>query len=154
MQLDNDTPTLEKINLYTTWPKGNTKKVPSVISYSRTLNGNKQWGHDIDLNSEVMRWTKLEFQPQQRLAELERLRDTVKGLSLMAAFQTNMNAGIDNDVPYHLGLGAEDIARDFLQKVTREWFHHMEGISARVLQNAPIDLIITHPGVSDNVRQP
>lgn len=150
MQIANDDPQLANLTLYQSWPRFQSTKVPSLISYSRTTTGKLQWGHDIDRDSVVMRWTKLELQPQKRVDELERLFDTVKGLRLMSAFQSNSLAGVENDIPSHLGLDSEDIVADFLRKVTRRWFDHMQGDAQSVLANIPLDLVITHPGVSQH----
>jgi hypothetical protein len=141
-------PKLDKLRIYREWPGGESTKVPSAISYSKAKTGKLQWGHDIDVDSQVLRWTKLELQQQTKTVELRQLRDTVRGLRMMAAFRADELAGANQDTPDHLGLDAEDIVTDFLRKVVRKWLEFMQADSAVVLINVPIDLVITHPGVS------
>jgi hypothetical protein len=140
---------IENLRVYEDWPGLRTTKVPSAISYTTSTEGKLQWGHDIELKSLVMRWTKLELQTQERLIELQNLRDTVKGLRMMAKFRHNECPGANNETPDHLWLKAEDIIADFLKRAVRRWFDAVQADNASVFPNVPLDLIITHPGVSD-----
>jgi len=135
------------VQVFRDWPNWKTTKVPSVISYSPSAT-HKQWGADIGDNSEIICWTKLELQPQQRACELERLLDTVHSLALTNELRSSADMGAGNKVNMHLGLGPADIVADFLKKVTRLWFETMQAERRAVLRNVPIDLVITHPGVS------
>jgi len=140
MQVQSGNPQFDDLRLYQNWPRNVSTKVPSVISYSKTTTGRKQWGHDIDTDSVVMRWTKLELRPQQRINELEKLHDTLKGLGLVHSFQS--------EAQYDWIREAEEIIADFLKKVARKWFDDIHANSAAMLENVPIDLVVTHPGVS------
>jgi hypothetical protein len=137
-------PKLETLRVFREWPGGESTLVPSAISYSKSKTGKLQWGHDIDGDSQVLRWTKLEFQQQSKLIELRLLRDTVRGLRIMSAFRADELAGAHQETPHYLCLNAEDIVTDFLRKVARKWLEFMQADSS-VLLNFPIDLVITHP---------
>jgi hypothetical protein len=149
----NEPARLEHLALFNGWPRRETQKVPSAISYSPTSRRRRQWGHDIDDDSAVMRWTKLELEPRDKNSELERLRDTVRGLNLMNTFRQDQNAAVNNEVPRHLGKAPEDILRDFIRKVARQWYEYMQTDAQSVLgsvalSNVPLDIVVTHPTVS------
>jgi len=140
-------PKFEEVKVHDDWPRLNSTKVPSLISYSATPSGRTQWGHDLEPGSQVMRWMKLQLQTRGRLTELRQLADMVKGLKLMAKFRADQDAGANNDVPEHLYLSAEDVVGDMLTKIVRKWYESRVGENTVLLTTAPLDLIITHPGV-------
>jgi hypothetical protein len=143
----NQTPKFGDVTVHNEWPRLNSTKVPTTISYSATPNGRTQWGHDLEPGSQVMRWMKLELQSRGRLTELRHLADVVKGLKLMARFRANENAGAEYDVPEHLTFSAQDIITDVLTRIVRRWYEVRVGDNTVLLTTAPLDLIITHPGV-------
>ncbi|KAK4206920.1 hypothetical protein QBC37DRAFT_406681 [Rhypophila decipiens] len=137
------------VRVFEDWPRSQTVKVPSVISYTPTTTGTKQWGHDIADGSEVLRWTKLELRSQSREVELERLLDTVRSLPFSTSLLREGGGGdsLGVNVPVHLGLAPLDIIADFLKKVARCWHDARLKDTQRLLQNVTLDLVVTHPGV-------
>lgn len=144
-------PTANDVHLFTNWPRKNTTKVPSVISYTPTTAGNKQWGHDIADGSDVLRWTKLELRSQSRAVELERLLDTTRNLPFSTRLLRGGGDHVGGEVmtvPLHLGLAPVDIIADFLGHVARWWHDELQKKTPRIWENVPVDLMVTHPGVS------
>src|SRR4051794_1426670 len=88
----------DNLNLFINWPQGETQKVPSAYSYSKTSAANRcrQWGHSIDDNSMVILWTKLNLERRTTVQELGVLRELVKGLELVNKLRANQDAGIKN----------------------------------------------------------
>ncbi|KAI0127153.1 hypothetical protein BJ170DRAFT_363890 [Xylariales sp. AK1849] len=142
-----DRVSVKDIKLFQAWPKKNSRKVPSAYSYSPSLSGRrcKQWGHDIDDQSQVMRWTKLELEPRTGLAELKQLRELTKGLGLVDKLVASDDMIIKNDVPRHVSKAPEDVLRDYLGQVIREWYMHMKSLGRHTLDNVPLDVVVTHP---------
>jgi hypothetical protein len=139
-------PAIDHVKLHTQWPKSQSTKVPSAISYSRSPGRRKQWGHDIEPGSEVMRWTKLELEEAEIGDEINRLRDAVKGLRLMTQFTTETRDRVLNhDIPHHLGMDAEYIVTEYLSHVFREWYDVLAAEVRSLFENISIDLVITHP---------
>jgi hypothetical protein len=129
------------------WPGRDEKIVLSAISYSSGSSAKKcrQWGWSIDDNSKVLRWTKLEFEHRTIGEELEVLRELIKGLDLVKELQENEDAAIMNNVPRHISKSAEDIVRDYLGKVSREWYQYMTRKGKYTLKNVSLDIVLTHP---------
>ncbi|KAH8656646.1 hypothetical protein BGZ60DRAFT_567767 [Tricladium varicosporioides] len=144
---DEDIPALKDIKIFNNWPEKTSVKVPSTISYSASSpQANKrQWGHSIDDDSRVLRWTKLELEPRETLKELEDLQELAKGLDLVKQLKENSEVGVAKDIPKHLSKNAEDIVRDYLYKVAREWRHEFAMQSQASLNAVPVDIVITHP---------
>lgn len=137
---------LLELEIFKLWPEKETPKVPSDYSYSETINGKKQWGHDIDDDSLVVQWTKMNIEVRHPERELKVLGDLVKGLDQMKTFQQTRNA-----MPQHLARSASDVVRDYLIRVVREWYLWMRaqpGARQHILASIPVDLVITHPAVS------
>lgn len=140
------------LSIFRTWPAINSQKVPSAYSYSPSTSSRprRQWGHDIDDNSEVMRWTKLQLQPKTPSEEIYYLRDLSNGLQRIRELQTNASAMIDNKIPRHITKSAREVVRDYLDEVAREWRQYMT-TGARggqaIFESVPVDIVITHPAV-------
>jgi hypothetical protein len=139
---------LTDLKIFRDWPEGTTPKVPSLYSYSKTTAAKKckQWGHSIDDNSTVMQWTKLELEPRPTLKELEILSDLVQGLDMI----NECRAGKTKEIPQHLTRDAGDIVRDYLSKISRTWWQHMNEDGKYTLKKVPLDIVITHPAVSSH----
>ncbi|KAK3386787.1 hypothetical protein B0H63DRAFT_140781 [Podospora didyma] len=137
------------LHVHQDWEGGNTgRKIPSAISYSKTLHGCKQWGNDIDeQHSRVLQWTKLELHPRKPLEELRALKDSLSGLRLLEALQQNEQAGIDNDIPLHITRSPARIVEEFLSRVAREYYLHMRRESPNAIGEGivPLDMVVTHP---------
>lgn len=129
------------------WPGASMQRVPSAISYSPTSPDKhcSQWGWSIDDDSKVLKWTKLELEPQDTATELAQLRELTKGLDLVRELRENETMGLMNDVPEHITKSAEDVVRDYLSKVSRVWYQHMKSQGRYTLERVPLDLVITHP---------
>lgn len=153
-----DTTNPDIVNVFLDWPNGRgaakgkkrVPKVPSAYSYSKTpaTGQYRQWGYSISDDSNVMQWTKLELEPRTIVRELEVLRDLLKGLDLLKELRTNEDAAIKNDVPRYLPKDAGDVVREYLGKVAREWYEHMRAQGRYILDNVPIDIVLTHPAVN------
>lgn len=144
------------VTVFRNWPDNSkhAKIVPSAISYSRSSAASncRQWGWSIDDNSKVLRWTKLEFEPRSRLKELEVLQELVKGLDLLNALQSDSQSTTRNDIPQEVSKKAEDVARDYLNKIAREWYQYMRSQGRYTLERVRLDIVLTHPAVSLSFR--
>jgi hypothetical protein len=142
----------EKITVFERWP-GNIdergmaeaihRKVPSKISYSETLNGQKQWGYSMDIGSTILEWTKLELMPHSPAKQLEVLRELLDGLNLLKGFQQHDE--LENEVPKHFIKNAVDVIQDYLYRVATEWHGHMRAEGRGTLHELDLDIVITHP---------
>lgn len=140
----------DELTVFKHWPGSDNPRVPSAISYSPTNPARRkaQWGWSIDDDSKVLKWTKLELEPQSTETELLQLKELTKGLDLLRELRENQLAGTMKDVPQHITKSAEDVVRDFLSKVAREWYKYMKSQNEYTLENLELDLVITHPAVS------
>jgi len=129
------------------WPGKTAVKVPSKISYSQSNEKRKQFGYDIDAKSDTMQWTKLDLDPKSPLDSLKQLMDTVKGLDLKAKLYHGGQAVRDRRMPKHIAKGSAEIVQDYLTKVIRTWTEDVRQHQANVLQEVPIDIVVTHPAV-------
>ena len=141
-------PPLDELELFRKWPSGETKKVPSQLSYSKTLTNQRQWGHSIDTDSLVLIGTKLELQTYTPTAELKILKELVKGLDLVTQIVQDDGTAQDIDIPKHLSKNSEQIVSDYLSKVVREWYMWMKGQREHIFSSVPLDLVMTYPAVS------
>lgn len=89
----------------------------------------------------------MDLEPQSTIKELEVVRELVKGLDLLKELQTNEDAALRNDIPRHISKDSTDVVRDYLGKVAREWALYMRNQGRHVLENVPLDIVITHPVV-------
>ncbi|KAI9786203.1 MAG: hypothetical protein M1839_007613 [Geoglossum umbratile] len=142
-----DNPTIKDLRVFRIWPGRDAPKVPSALSYSTTSSVRrcKQWGYSIDDNSLVMRWTKLELEPRKTDEELDVLRELVKGLDLVNELRANKDAAIMNEIPRHISKDSGDVVKDYLSRVTKEWYLFILGQGRHTLDQVPLDIVITHP---------
>lgn len=145
-------PKMENLMLFKQWPRKQTQKVPSEISYSRTLNRRKQWGHDIDNDSLVLRWTKMDLEPREPVKELSILGDLVQGLDKIRDLNAATNSHDVIDLPQHLTRNSADVVRDYLSKVVRAWYIWFKDQpqGQNQLDGLPLDVVITHPAVRES----
>ncbi|EAA33990.2 hypothetical protein GE21DRAFT_3741 [Neurospora crassa] len=144
-QKDQDLDALaDDIRVLQGWPTHESEKVPSEISYSPSPKGCRQWGYDIDDNSRVLKWTKLELEETRgRSAELRTLAETLWGMRLL---DLSEDAVIRNDIPRHLAKEPEDIVKDYLDNIAEQTLEEIcTQVGRRVADNIPIDMVITHP---------
>lgn len=144
------TPSLSDLHVFKAWPQREAQKVPSKISYSKAKLGTraKQWGYSIDAESLVMQWTKLELDLRSTTDELLNLRTLLSGRNELNRFCMEQNSLVTHDSPLHICKSAEDIMRDFIAKIAKEWWRHMRSTARFALERVPMDLVITHPAVS------
>ena len=123
-------------------------KVPSLITYSP--NTGTPWGYGIGAGAYVLRWTKLQLEPPSRFEALERLKHTLEETRLLA-FDINKDPG-RTPIPHHLARNVERVVTDYLYHVAQVVERDIvkEG-GAGSLEEFPIDLVITHPAVSQLV---
>jgi hypothetical protein len=141
-----DSPGLNNVQTYRSWPAKDAQKVASAKSYSRGEGRCRNWGYDIDNNAIVMRWTKLELEPKEHAQdELGILQELVKGLNLVRDLRSDPLSGATSDIPEHISKSAEDIVRDFLRDVAREWYQHVRAQGQYIFNRVPLDIVITHP---------
>jgi hypothetical protein len=143
------TPSPDDVKIFRNWPGQDAKIVPSAISYSTstTTRRCKQWGWSIDDNSGVLRWTKLEFEHRTKLKELEVFQELIKGLDLVKTLQNSATTG-EAEIPKQISKNAEDVVRDYLNKIARQWFQYMRSEGRFTLEQVHLDIILTHPAVS------
>ncbi|KAF2737635.1 actin-like ATPase domain-containing protein [Polyplosphaeria fusca] len=139
--------TFDKVKVFKKWPKGRTEsKVPSAISYAWSPKGCVQWGPDIDEDSRVFQWTKMELLKRSPVKELKTLKDLVKDLSLIKEINGGSPMGGSKGLPEHLTKSPEDVITDYLMKVSREFYNNQRSAAGRhTLEHVPLDLVITHP---------
>lgn len=100
----------------------------------------------MDENSQVMQWTKLELEPLTTVKELGILRDLVGGLDRMNKLRADESASL-NSIPRHISKDAEEVVKDYLGKVSREWYTYIKQQGKHTLDSVPIDIVISHPAV-------
>jgi hypothetical protein len=128
------------------WPSGGEVKVPSQIAYKESHEFNQQWGYDISPGALRLRWTKLELEKQDRVAELDHILRALNGMKDLNFHQIAMSRGL----PDYPAKEPSGIISDYLSLV-RE--HVIEADIVPVLgmeyfQRTPIDLVVTCPTVS------
>jgi hypothetical protein len=144
-------PQFSDLILFRDWPTRIESKVPSEVSYSlvtaEAAGECKQWGFSIYSRSKVLRWTKLELvKGRLPLEELEALHELVDGLAEVTKLHTE---GAETaDIPRHLSKSAEDIIEFYLGHVAREWQDWVLREMKVVLDEVPVDIVVTHPAVS------
>lgn len=140
-------PTLADVNVVNNWGRVIESKVPSLYTYSRTLDDGELWGYDIGDNAYVIRWSKLELEAPSRLQALKTLKRTIAEARQLDFGQTNVLQG---QIPRHLTKSASDVVTDYLIQVAGAVRKDIENKrDARTLLEFPIDLVITHPAVLD-----
>ncbi|MCJ1312954.1 hypothetical protein MMC25_006630 [Agyrium rufum] len=141
-------PSIDDITVYKGWPGGNTTKVPSTYSYDKVEQGRpprKQWGHDIDRLSHVIRWTKLSLGKQSSEQELLALRDLLRSFSPQNNQMSTTPAGLNAHVPGHVAKSPTDVVSDYLEKVIKQWHNSVTATSRHTFEHVPLDVVITHP---------
>jgi molecular chaperone DnaK (HSP70) len=137
-----------ELRVMTEWPGQTGQKVPSLVSYSRTPNAREQYGNDIDDQSEVVSWTKLDLDPQNVTNHLKLLEDTTRGLKLVPALYRKEKPVMERDIPFHIAKDTTEIVQHFLEKVVRAWKVQIQESADGALGHIPIDIVVTHPAVS------
>jgi hypothetical protein len=139
-----DRPNREQLQVFKAWGV-DAEKVPSKISYSKASKGNKQWGYLINKDSLVMQWTKLELETRSTTDELKTLQALMTGHPAIYNYTRDYNR--HKHPPEHLCKSSEEIIRDYLRKVIKEWHESVMKNSKFALDRVPVDIVITHPVV-------
>jgi hypothetical protein len=133
----NQQPKLEDIHVVMDWPDGQDPKVPSLYTYNEQVN--RRWGFGINNDPYVIRKTKMQLQQQKRLKTMEILKRFLGEVESLSE---------EAEPPMHLLKTPPDTLLDYLIEVAKCVRKNIEiHRDAEVLQRAPIDLIITYPGV-------
>ncbi|ORY17005.1 hypothetical protein BCR34DRAFT_611282, partial [Clohesyomyces aquaticus] len=132
---------VEKVHVFRKWPERDELKVPSAISFSESPEGRSQWGFDIDVKSKVFKWTKMQLTTREPIKELKVLADLINDMNLITA----LRHGRHTEVPDHLRKSSEDVLEEYMEKVSREWYFHMTTGGIHMLDQVPLDMVITHP---------
>ncbi|KAM6530471.1 hypothetical protein FALCPG4_008599 [Fusarium falciforme] len=140
-------PDFNDLKVFTGWSGGSgNPKVPSEISYSKATNRSHQQGKDAERHKLVLHWTKLELETRRPATELEALLEAVQGLSLVKRLREVADADINHEAPTHLTKSPSDIVKDFLLKISRQYYLHMKGQSSALIGGQiPLDVALTHP---------
>jgi hypothetical protein len=143
----NSLPIPSDVQVYRSWPGkgGSNPKVPSAYSYDISMEGKRQWGYDVDVNCQALRWTKLELEPLGPQEELEKLEKLVAGLEQIRKLHSSDDYGLENGIPQHLTKEPEHVVSDYLGEVAREYYSHITKQTRYLTQNVQVDLAITHP---------
>lgn len=116
----------------------NQLKIPSVISYSLAMNGEKQWGMDIAEGSVTMMNTKIQFDLQkQRLEELEMTLQVAQGFGFLDINHVKNAAHISG----YTWRSPVEVATDYLSRVRERICLAL----SRVISRVEVDIIITIP---------
>jgi hypothetical protein len=102
----------------------------------------------------VIRWIKLGLGlqgPEQELKALSRLTDEIKRLSLS---RPGGNESLEAEDIGHLSKKPAEVLYDYLDKMINLWCQNYGG--RHTLANIPVDVVITHPAVSqrENLVRP
>jgi len=136
------------ITVITQWEKNSSEKVPSDYSYSPSLVKNcQQWGYDIDDHSRVIKWTKLAL--EETGGRHKELQELAKLLWEMRILHLTDELVITNNLPRHLAKEPEDVATDYLERVAEKTLREIEVIGKHIPEKIPLDMVITHPAVSN-----
>lgn len=125
----------------------NHPKVPSVISYSLSPNGEKQWGMDVADDSVTMVNTKMQLDIQDtRLDELETTLQILQGTGFLD-FNHVKNIGT---IAGYTWKSPVEVATDYLRRVCERICLALP----HVISRAEIELVITVPvGWSDRATE-
>lgn len=120
------------------------EKIPSVLSYSLSSNGERQYGADVSDESVTMMNFKLELEVQdKRYDELELTLQALEGacnLSFKHIKQSNSNPEYSYKAP-------EDIVTDYLTKVCERAWEIIEPTYLYSTRKPPVDIVVTVPVV-------
>lgn len=137
---------LKKIQVLQEWTSkmSNQQKVRTMISYTKPLNGEAQWGTDVSDDATTMVNTKLELEPQDsRFDELDLTLALLKGTGNLS-FENVRKAGPN---PAYSCKTPTEIVTDYLTKVC-ESARKSSTIDQLVrTPNATVDIVVTVPVV-------
>ncbi|KAK0723266.1 hypothetical protein B0T26DRAFT_705934 [Lasiosphaeria miniovina] len=132
------------IRVIQNWPKTESQKVPSEISYSPSPRGCHQWGYDIDHNSRVQKFLRAGLDATNKLKELESFSEKVYDA---ASFDSK--DFIAGDLPRHIAKTPDSIIEDFFELLIEKIHDNIcNEIGRLAFDKVPTDLVFTYPAVS------
>ena len=129
------------------WPNGGESSVPSLISFSPSRNGERQWGFDIAEGSTILSWQKLEFLAGCQSRE-EELKLIAKALTGMRNLNLQDLQTDETSVPTYPAGDAVDIVANYLEKVREHVVGEMRDdpdFNRFALSEIPLDIVMTVP---------
>lgn len=124
----------------------NEPKVPSVKSYSRPKNGEKQWGKDLSEKAVTMILTKLELDVQDnKTDELELILMALEGMKNLKFSHVKQARGD----PEYTTKSPEQVATDYLTEIYKVLHKELQRrYGPDIVARLPVDIVITVPVVS------
>jgi hypothetical protein len=142
---------LEDIQTISSWGANMTNhfKIPSVLSYSPSKDGQLQWGANINPSAVTMVNTKLELDVQDnKIEELELLLQVLDGTRNLK-FEYVKNSKGDPDYTWR---DPEVIVTDYLTEVFKVLQQTFQDSGSHVMGHIPVDIVITVPVVGSISR--
>lgn len=143
---DQGTADVRQSTVVRTWGTKTFHKVPSEISYSATLEQNRQWGFDIDPGAQRMIWTKMELDQSDTIQELKWIKEALIG---MRNLDLDAIRG-ENGLPSYPAKEPVDIVADYLSHLREQLLEELEDeerLGRAVLFSIVTDLVVTVPAV-------
>ena len=140
---------LDEITPITDWGADmkNHKKVPSIISYTKSAGGSfQQWGSSLSPNAVTTVHKKLELGPQPLQGELDLVVQILEGMKDLH-FGDIVLADEDNEIPAYACKSPEEIVTDYLTKVFGYLDLTVEEFKPSFRKHTITDLVITIPTV-------
>jgi hypothetical protein len=136
---------LEEIDIVQDWSPGmgNHLKIPSVISYSLSVNREQQWGTDLSPQAIAMVHTKLQLDVDDPSVELDLILQALDGMQNLH-FQYIIDSG---GAPKYPRKGPEEIVTDYLTKVFDYLLKAVQHFTEAFREATPVDIIATVPAV-------
>jgi hypothetical protein len=122
---------------------GNSHKIPSVISFSHSTDGEQQWGSSISENAVSMIHTKLELEVTSVSGELEFLRKALEGMRNLQ--YEHIKASTSR--PGYPDKTADQIVTEYLRRVFEFIFRAVARFGKSFRENVPTDIVLTVPTV-------
>jgi hypothetical protein len=122
----------------------NHDKIPSVISYSKSPNGEHQWGSDLSADAICMVHQKLELGIGTSSTELDLLLKTMEGVAGLN-FNSLKAAAPIPEYPTHL---PEQIVTDYIEHAFGAVIAFInKEYTSTFIQTTPVDVVMTMPAV-------
>lgn len=123
---------------------GNHKKIPSVISYSLSQNGEQQWGADLSPNAVAMVHTKLSLDVVDIATELDMILQALDGMQNLDFAYIRDTSG----APKYPRKSPEKIVEDYLTNVFQYLLKAVANFTQVLREQIPVDIVATIPAVS------
>lgn len=133
------------IIVVTLWAGEDQVKVPSRLSYSDSVNNEKQYGFNIAPGSSIILHTKLEFLKKTRAQEMSSLSSTLENLIMANRFGAPGSRQVDR----YYAKSPQEVCKDYLDKIVDVLLERIAGafLNPLAAQTLPVDLILSHPAI-------